>query len=116
MGRLFMSLPKQAVGRGSWGAQLSPHDEQEAWTHLSASSSCGLPIRGCWVGCHPNPAGLDTWLPNLQGEAVLLIRSGLVGKAEKAMASHSSTLAWKIPWTKEPGRLQSMGSLLVRHE
>ena len=31
--------------------------------------------------------------------------------AEKPMASHSSTLAWKIPWTEEPGRLQSMGSL-----
>ena len=33
---------------------------------------------------------------------------------EKAMATHSSTLAWKIPWTDEPGRLQSMGSLGVR--
>ena len=32
---------------------------------------------------------------------------------EKAMAPHSSTLAWKIPWTEEPGRLQSMGSLWV---
>ena len=32
---------------------------------------------------------------------------------EKAMATHSSTLAWKIPWTEEPGRLQSMGSLRV---
>ena len=31
------------------------------------------------------------------------------------MASHSSTLAWKIPWTEEPGRLQSMGSRSVRH-
>jgi len=31
--------------------------------------------------------------------------------AEKAMAPHSSTLAWKTPWTEEPGRLQSMGSL-----
>ena len=31
--------------------------------------------------------------------------------SEKAMAPHSSTLAWKIPWTEEPGRLQSMGSL-----
>ena len=30
---------------------------------------------------------------------------------EKEMATHSSTLAWKIPWTEEPGRLQSMGSL-----
>ena len=32
---------------------------------------------------------------------------------EKAMAPHSSTLAWKIPWMEEPGRLQSMGSLRV---
>ena len=35
---------------------------------------------------------------------------------EKAMATHSSTLAWKIPWTEEPGRLQPMGSLRVRHD
>ena len=35
---------------------------------------------------------------------------------EKAMASHSSTLAWKIPWTEEPGKLQSMGSLRVGHD
>ena len=35
---------------------------------------------------------------------------------EKAMAPHSSTLAWKIPWTEEPGRLQSMGSKRVRYD
>ena len=35
---------------------------------------------------------------------------------EKAMALHSSTLAWEIPWTEEPGRLWSMGSLRVRHD
>ena len=35
---------------------------------------------------------------------------------EKAMAPHSSTFAWKIPWTEEPGRLQSMGSLRARHD
>ena len=35
--------------------------------------------------------------------------------AEKAMTPHSSTLAWKIPWMKEPGRLQSMGLLRVGH-
>ena len=34
---------------------------------------------------------------------------------EKAMATHSSTLAWRIPWTEEPGRLQSMGSLGLGH-
>ena len=35
---------------------------------------------------------------------------------EKAMAPHSSTLAWKIPWAEEPGGLQSMGSLRVVHD
>ena len=34
----------------------------------------------------------------------------------KAMATHSSTLAWKIPWTEEPGGLQSLGSLQVGHD
>ena len=35
---------------------------------------------------------------------------------EKEMAAHSSILAWKIPWTEEPGRLQSMGLQRVRHD
>ena len=35
---------------------------------------------------------------------------------EKEMATPSSTLAWKIPWMEEPGRLQSMGSLRVGHD
>ena len=35
---------------------------------------------------------------------------------EKEMAIHSSTTAWKIPWTEEPGRLQSMGSQRVGHD
>ena len=38
---------------------------------------------------------------------------GWVKQKEKTMATHSSTLAWKIPWTEEPGGLQSMGSLRV---
>ena len=63
------------------------------------------------------------------GKAVALTRWTFVGKImpllfnmlsrfvrEKAMAPHSSTLAWKIPWTEEPGRLQSMGSLRVGHD
>ena len=36
-----------------------------------------------------------------------------IRKMERAVATHSSTLAWKIPWTKQTGRLQSMGSLGV---
>ena len=36
--------------------------------------------------------------------------------SEKAMSPHSSTLAWKIPWMEEPGRLQTMGSRRVGHD
>ena len=43
---------------------------------------------------------------------ICCLSSGL----EKAMAPHSSTLAWKLPWAEEPGRLQSMGSLRVGHD
>ena len=39
-----------------------------------------------------------------------------IDTSEKAMATHSSTLAWKIPWTEEPGRLRSMGSQRVGHD
>ena len=63
------------------------------------------------------------------GKTIALTRRTFAGKVmsllfnmlsrlvtEKAMAPHSSTLAWKIPWTEEPGRLQSMGSLGVGHD
>ena len=36
--------------------------------------------------------------------------------SDKALATHSSALAWKLPWAEEPGGLQSMGSLRVRHD
>ena len=48
----------------------------------------------------------ETWVRSLGQEDPL----------EKEMAIHSSTIAWKIPWTEEPGRLQSMGSQTVGHD
>ena len=50
---------------------------------------------------------------SLLSAAVFYFGDVYVFIVEKAMAPHSSTLAWKIPWTEEPGRLQSMGSLRV---
>ena len=52
------------------------------------------------------PAMQETWVRSLGQEDPL----------EKEMATHSSTLAWKIPWTEKPGRLQSMGSQRVGHD
>ena len=52
------------------------------------------------------PAVQETWVRSLGWEDPL----------EKEMATHSSILAWKIPWTEEPGGLQSMGSQRVGHD
>ena len=52
------------------------------------------------------PAMQETWVRSLGREDPL----------EKKMAIHSSTIAWKIPWTEEPGGLQSMGSQRVRYD
>ena len=48
----------------------------------------------------------ETWVQSLDWEDPL----------EKEMATHSNTIAWNIPWTEEPGRLQSIGSQRVRHD
>ena len=52
------------------------------------------------------PAVQETWVPSLGQENSL----------EKGMATHSSILAQRIPWTEETGRLQSTGSQRVRHD
>ena len=56
-------------------------------------------------------------LKHLPAMRETLIRSlGWEDPLEKEMAAHSSILAWRIPWTKEPGGLQSTGSQRVRHD
>ena len=51
------------------------------------------------------PAMQEMWVPSLGGAESL----------EKSMATHSSVLAWRTPWTEEPGGLQSLGSQRVRY-
>ena len=52
------------------------------------------------------PAMQDTWVQS----------PGQEDPMEEGMATHSSILAWRIPWTEEPGGLQSMGSQRARHD
>ena len=52
------------------------------------------------------PAMLETWVRSLDWEDPL----------EKEMATHSSILAWRIPWAEEPGGLKSMGLQRIRHD
>ena len=81
--------------------------------------TCGSPLRGAGSNCklknkdifalrHQCTHNLYQYQSRFQFQMYNIV--------EKAMATHSSTLAWKIPWTEEPGRLQSMGSLRVGHD
>ena len=57
------------------------------------------------------------WVKRLPTMRETRVRSlGWEDPLEKEMATHSSTLAWKIPWTEKPGRLQSVGSQRVGHD
>ena len=62
--------------------------------------------KGFLRGKQPDSLMKETRAPSLGQEDPL----------EKEMATHSSTLAWKIPWKEEPGRIQSMGSQRVGHD
>ena len=118
----------------------------QSWAHQPTSPSlafCLLCSVGQWVwplqdisqnDLTPAPASEWYWLETekkeegrsqeisaaffsmSQGNQLVPICPDLSWFLEKAMAPHSSTLAWKIPWTEEPGRLQSMGSLRVGHD
>ena len=93
------------------------------WASVVVARGLSLPME-----CKnlPRP-GLEPILPALAGRFEFTVPPGKsrpVGvfirnywdSWEKAMATHSSSLAWKTPWTEEPGRLQSMGSRRVGYE
>ena len=81
-----------------------------------AASNNHLHFTGCTISSIPQYCAISTFNHPSQFafkvEFLHLSRESL----EKAMATHSSTLAWKVPWMEEPGRLQSMGLLGVRRD
>ena len=63
--------------------------------------------------------GLPWWVSDKESTCTTGDAGSVLGQEdplEKEMAAHSSILAWEIPWTEEPGRLQSMGSQRVRQD
>ena len=79
--------------------------DREAW--------CAAVHRVARVGHGLATEQQQFWLSDIIPQNIIVF---LVQYMEKAMAPYSSTPAWKIPWTEEPGRLQSMGSPRVRHD
>ena len=102
---------------------LSCHDEDGSYVY---QNECTLeePFKTTLVGYHLHTIKLthlkctaQMIFSGLSTMRETRVRSlGWEDPLEKEMAIHSSTIAWKIPWTKEPGRLQSMGSQRVRHD
>ena len=83
---------------------MGSHSKQsDSVTHIYLFFFIVFPI----IGYYKN---IDHSFPCYTAGPCLSILHTVVCISEKAMAPHSSTIAWKIPWTEEPGRLQSMGS------
>ena len=110
------------MDRGAWWAAV--HGVVKSQTRLSDFTSTSLSCIGEGNGnplqcsCLENPRGGGAWWAAVYGAAQSRTRLKRLAAhhMEKAMATHSSTLAWKLPWTEDPGRLQSMGSLRVGHD
>ena len=86
---------------------------------MSIGEGNGTPLQ---YSCLENPMDTGAWWAVVHGVAKSQTRLSdftftfHFHALGKEMATHSSALAWKIPWTEEPGRLQSMGSLRVGHD
>ena len=80
-------------------------------TGSSPGEGVGYPLHYSWASL---VAQTVKNLPAMQETRVLSL--GQEDPLEKGMATHSSILSWRIPWTEEPGRLQSMEPQRVRHD
>ena len=101
--------------------QFGPNFIENAyiWKHSNLCSGNGTPLQ---YSCLANPIGGGAWWAAVHGVATSWTRPSNFTftfhfhALEKEMATHSSILAWRIPWMKEAGRLQSMGSRRVGHD
>ena len=104
-----MGFPGSSAGKESACNAVDPHLSPGSGS--SPGEWIGYPLQYSWASLSGSegkvtPAIQETWVRSLGWEDPL----------EKEMATHSSILAWRIPWTEEPGGLQSMGSQRVRND
>ena len=93
------------------GQKLKQKTRERLQMKISGTYMYSVAIRTGWPDLL-----ISLQYPEMESSASFSNLKSLVAKTEKAMAPHSSTLAWKIPWMEEPGGLQSMGSLRVGHD
>ena len=114
----YFFLPEGFSFKWSLGGQhcllLSPSGQpQHRWIKVTGLPAHSVP-QDWWLetlmSIVHNPQSFLFLLSSWSKERTMALESS-IQVLEKATAPHSSTLAWKIPWTEDPGRLQSMGSL-----
>ena len=104
-----MKLVNQEIGKGQ-------NQSPDMFPWYLAAACCGDYVNWVWLLTFRGGPVLKI-PPAMQEPQELLVWSlGWEDPLEKEMATHSSVLAWKIPWTEEPGGLQSMGSQRFRHD
>ena len=104
-------LPEFPWGSRSWAEVLN------TLSHSPAGQRSRDLSRALWrQPPSPTDALAQPRLHNSPAQLDFLLPPGFLSPPQKWVAPHSSTLAWKIPWMEEPGRLQSMGSLRVGHD
>ena len=114
---------KHLVGYSPWSCKELDMTEQLSHVYIYISffmgEGNGTPLQYC---CPKNPMDGRAWWAAVQGVAKSQARLSdftftfHFHALEKEMETHSSVLAWRIPWTEKPGRLQSMGSHRVGHD
>ena len=114
------SIPRWLSGKESICQTGDTRDLGGSGKGRSPGGGNGNSFQSCWripAGYSQTCKELDTTkgLNHHQGWAESELCNQLGHSAGEGNGTHSSTLAWKIPWMEEPGRLQSMGSLRVRH-
>ena len=118
---------KSSLQDSMWPALCPPGDGLTLWIPLSFNlNHVNLPFLktftlavsstgdNSFFALFMNDLFLRAYIKHLELVKIFCISQW--SRTEKAMAPHSSTLAWKIPWAEEPGRLQSMGSRRVGHD
>ena len=123
----------QTLGGDPLEKEMAPHSSVLAWRIPWTEEPGGLQSMGShrvghdWAGSTGHRAAVLAAALFTSSQKQLSVHQQMSGwrcgtytprntAQENTMAPHSSTLAWKIPWMEEPGRLRSMGSLRVRHD
>ena len=106
----------KTINRGTPSSSLLRGSSDPVFLTLELYQSDNRTSTNVWVVDFPGSAVVRTCLPMQEKQETQVLFLGWENPLEQDMANYPSILAWKIPWTEEPGGQQSMGSQRVSHD